>query len=43
MGGVDGIHWDEVLILVFAPLIAHYGIELAAEEDEQSYNLSCKV
>ena len=33
MRGVDGIHWDELFILIFAPLVAHYGIELAAEED----------
>ena len=42
MGGVDGIHWDEVLILIFAPLIAHYGIEFAAEEDGESWSLLCK-
>ena len=33
---VDGIHWDELLVLIFAPLISHYGIELAAEEDGHS-------
>ena len=32
----------KVLILIFAPLIAHYGIEFAAEEDGESWSLPCK-